>query len=46
MRNIYTLYVLCLLSITLISTAQAQYIYSIAGSEDFGDGGLAMDVFF
>ena len=46
MKHIYLLYVLCLLTITLISTAQAQYIYSMAGSEDFGDGGPAIDGFF
>ena len=43
MKHIYLLYVLCLLTITLIFTAQAQYIYSMAGSEDFGDGGPAIE---
>ena len=46
MKNIYYQCFLCLLAITLISTAQAQYIYSIAGSDDFGDGGAAIDCFF
>lgn len=46
MRNIYTPYVFCLLSITLISAVQAQYIYTIAGNDDFGDGEPAIDCFF
>ena len=46
MKQLFPLYVLCLLAITLISTAQAQYIYSMAGSEDFGDGEPAIDGFF
>ena len=46
MKNIYLLCVMCLIAFTWISSAQAQYIYTVAGNDDFGDGGLAINCFF
>lgn len=46
MKYFKPLYVMCMLALTITFSTQAQYIYSMAGSEDFGDGEQAIDGFF